>query len=282
MAKLLDCNLLTLKFFIFLLCLLSNYASYSQFDFDLASGTHHASIGRASVSASGIDAIFNNPAGLAETSGVLFNLNALRRYNIAGLDYYSAGISYCTNHNAFSFRLMQKGLDDFRETGFGFSYARYISQKISIGSSFNYNHLSQLEFDKSGYFTFDIGVLSKISEKVVLGLKITNPTNRKIDDYNTILSGIRFGSRFMISNELILFTEIQKNTGLNPDLKFGVDYKVINNFNLLLGVIPSNSEFTFGFGYIFNNSMGLTGAFLYDQRIDVSPAFGISYNANRK
>lgn len=255
---------------------------YGQFDFDLAGGTRHLSLGRASVSGSGSEAIFNNPAGLAHSQGIMLSVNALRRYNIAGLDYFSGGLAYGHNLNAFSFKISQKGLDDYRESSFGFSYARHISEQISLGSTFNYNHLSQIEFDDSGYFSFDVGLLSKISDKLVLGLQIINPTNRKIDDFNVKFSAIRLGTKLLISKELDLYTEIQKNSGLNPELKVGIDYKIIQNFNVLIGVIPTNSEFTFGFGYIFNNKIDINGAFLYDQRIDISPAFGLSYNSNRK
>jgi hypothetical protein len=240
------------------------------------------SLGRASVSASGPEALYNNPAGLNNFSGFLVNINALRRYNIAGLDYYSGGMAYGIGNSIFSLRLMQQGLDDFQESNFGFSYTRKLAESIVTCVTFNYNHLSQSEFSGKVFFTFDIGLQSKVSEKFILGMSIVNPTNRKIDDFHAINAGIRLGSKFLISNELNIYTEIQKNIGFDPEIKVGIEYSIVENFNVLIGVIPTYSEYSFGLSYRFNNTMQINGAFLYDQRIDISPAFGLTYNANQQ
>lgn len=250
-----------------------------QFDFTLAGGAHHIGMGRASVSLSGLPAVFNNPAGIASVSGLAFSVNGLRRYNIEGLNYFSGGGIYGNEINGFGFRIIQKGLEGYKETNGALSYARKLSDQISVGGSFNYYHLTQLELDNAAFYSFDIGLISRVSKDVTIGVKVSNPIRQSTESNQVLISGLRLGLLYRLSKNMKIVSEIEKVSSFSPDIKVGINYEVIEKVEFLIGVIPTLSEYSFGFSHDVSPSLQITGSFTYNLLFDFSPAFGINYTS---
>jgi hypothetical protein len=250
-----------------------------QFDFSLAGGARHIGMGRATVSLDGLPAVFHNPAGIAGVSGYAIGINGLKRYNINGLNYFSGGGIVGNDVNGIGFRIIQKGLDGYKETNGALSYARKLSDQISIGGSLNYYHLSQLDLEKNAYYSFDIGMISQLSRDFSLGIKISNPIRQSIEGDYTLISSIRLGLLYRLSKNIYIVSEIEKSSTISPDVKFGINYKAIEKIEILIGVIPTLSEYSFGFSYDINPSLQIVGSFTYNLLFDLSPAFGLNYSS---
>ena len=251
---------------------------FPQFGFDFAEGAKSISMGRSSVALSGPNSVLANQAGMVYTKDLDIALNASKKYNISGLNLFSLGLIKNTGYGTFGIALYQFEFDAYKEQKVGLAYARKLSEGLSIGIQFDYLNLVLPEFDNHSYITSEIGIYSEISPVVHLGGHIYSPFNIVIDNDSQVPTRFRLGPKFIISDDVVAYTEIEKVIDLPAVLKLGISYLLENNFQFLMGVVPTLSEFSFGFSYTFDDSYNVDGGFIYDQRLGITPALGISYS----
>ena len=250
-----------------------------QFSFHMGTGTESISLGRTSVTLTGPSSIFGNQGALIESSTFSLSANASRRYNINGLDLFSVGLIWPHSSGTFGFSILQYGLEGYKEQKLGLAYARKISKGTGIGVQFNYLNLSQLEFGNHGYFSLEVGLYSRLTDKIYLGAHIFAPGESRIEGDNGVPVRMRIGPSITFAENTIAYIEVEKTIDLDPILKFGMAYRMNEVFQVRLGFIPEPSEFSFGFGYAFGGSFKIDGGFMYDQRLGTTPSAGFHYIA---
>ncbi|HMQ07787.1 MAG TPA: hypothetical protein PKC30_10840 [Saprospiraceae bacterium] len=258
-------------------CLTFFTASHAQLGFELAGGPEHLSLGRATVSMKGLSSIFSNQAGLTYVNGFGIEVNALRRYNIQGLDIFSLGTALQVGDGAFGLTLAQYGFDTYREQKFALAYARKMSRDFSASLQFDVMNVRVAEFGNRLFFSFEAGLYTEISKTVHLGVHIFSPAGVSFDEEYNIPSRIRMGPKFILSPELDVYIEFEKIIDLAPALKLGIDYGFRESFSLRFGVIPTLSEYSFGFNYRFQNAMEIRGSASYDGLLGISSGFGFAF-----
>ncbi len=251
-----------------------------QLGFDFAGGPEHLGLGRATVSMKGLSSIFSNQAGLAFIEGFGIEANALRRYNIQGLDLFSLGVAYQVGEGAFGISMAQYGFDSYKEQKLGLAYARKMSSDFSASLQFDLMNIRVSEFGNRFFFSFELGFYSEISNSVHLGVHVFSPAGISLDEDYNIPARFRMGPKFILSPELNVYVEFEKVIDLDPALKLGIDYAFQRNFRLRLGIIPTLSEYSFGFSYRFQDSMDLRGSASYDGILGTTSAIGFAYNKN--
>ncbi|NNF33183.1 MAG: hypothetical protein HKN68_03695, partial [Saprospiraceae bacterium] len=140
-------------------------------------------------------------------------------------------------------------------------------------------NLTQFEFGSRSFFSIEIGLYSRLSERVYLGAHIFAPASQELDEEYGLPSRIRMGPRILVSENTDVFIEIEKVIDQDPFIKTGIEYRMNDVFAVRLGFIPEPSEFSFGFAYSFGQKLNIDGGFLYDQRLGLSPAVGIQYQS---
>ncbi len=268
--------------FISFLLVLHFLPADAQLGFDFAGGPEHLGLGRATVSMKGLSSIFSNQAGLAFVEGFGIEANALRRYNIQGLDLFSLGIAHQVGEGAFGLSIAQYGFDTYKEQKLGLAYARKMSSDFSASLQFDLMNIRVSEFGNRFFFSFELGLYSEISNTVHLGVHIFSPAGISLDEDYNIPARFRMGPKFILSPELNVYVEFEKIIDLDPAVKLGIDYAFQRNFRLRLGIIPTLSEYSFGFSYRFQDTMDLRGSASYDGILGTTSSIGFAYNKNNQ
>jgi hypothetical protein len=248
-----------------------------QLGFQLGGGAESNAMARTSATIKGAGSVLNNQATMVDVTSWAFTANASRRYNISGLDVLSFGAIYHSTLGHLGLVITQYGYEGYKEQKIGIAYAKKISSGTSIGIQADWMNLSLLEFGNSSFFTAEIGIYSELSENIHLGAHIFSPAGIAIDDEYDIPTRITIGPKFIISDNLEAYAEIEKVIDLDPAFKAAIAYKIQDQLTLRLGVIPSQSEYSFGFSYNFDKAVSVDGSFMYDQRLGTSPGVGIQY-----
>lgn len=251
----------------------------AQFSFTLGTGAASVSMGRTSVCLNGPSAILGNQAVMIESPSFSLTANAARRYNIEGLDVFSIGAIYPTSLGHFGLSIQQYGFKGYKEQKVGLAYARKIAAQTGISIQGNILNLNQFEFGNKSFFSIEIGLYSRLSDRVYLGAHVFAPASRELDSEYGLPSRIRIGPRILIAENTDVFIEMEKVIDQDPIIKTGVAYRMNNVFKVRFGFIPEPSEFSFGFAYSFGQRLGIDGGFLYDQRLGLSPTVGIQYQS---
>ena len=225
-------------------------------------------------------------------------------YNQAGLAnvrLISAGISYESRFlqsdlgiSSFAFALpIKSGTFGLNYTGFGgslynqskvgLSYAMKFSPDISGGISINY-HNTRLGgvYGGSNAFTFEAGVLAKVTKNLQIGCHIFNPTQSKLNDYQDeiIPTVVRLGLRYDFSEKVVTQIEVEKDIDFSPVYKAGIEYHPSDVLYIRTGISTNPSLPSIGIGLKFDQ-FNIDVASTFHPVLGVTPAFGLRYNLDK-
>ncbi len=219
-------------------------------------GARSAGMGRASVSLTDFWSIQNNPAGMALAERMAAGVYYENRFLMPELAMKSAALIVPSRFGVLGVSFNQFGYSNFNENKLGLAYARSFGPGLRIGLQLDY--LSTRfggGYEGMDNLTFELGVQSNISEKVILGAFVFNPVRARLSDYTDerIPVVLRFGLTYLISDQLIAVGEVEKNTGRDADLRFGLEYAFNHMFYARTGLAVNPGLFTFGAGIDFGN-----------------------------
>lgn len=254
--------------------------SWGQLGFELAGGASQKGLAGITSSNTGSSSILGNQAGMVEVDKFSAELAASRRYNIKGLDLFELGLTYTTNSGSFGLSLIQYGLDEYKETKIGLAYAKRLDSKSSIGIQLDALGLTVPEFGSKISYTVEVGFYSKMTSSIHLGAHLFSPVSIELNEGNIIPTRLRLGPKFIISEDLNAFLEFEKIIDSDPSFKAAILYRFEKNISFAIGVIPTHSEFSFGFTYQFHSDISMSGAFQYDDLLGTTPSVGMSYIKN--
>jgi hypothetical protein len=128
------------------------------------------------------------------------------------------------------------------------------------------------DYGSSDVFTFELGVLSHLSDNFTIACHVFNPIGVKLnkDSDEKLPVIIKLGASYNISNKLLIALETEKDLEFKPLIRGGIEYQIIEQAIVRIGysTLPSTSGsdnfsiasvYTFGFGlnltkYIINIS----------------------------
>jgi hypothetical protein len=237
-------------------------------------GATTASIGGITSTLKGIDAIYHNPAGLtsfANSTG--FDLSYENRYGISGLNTIGIGILRKQGLSNFSLSLSQFGIDVYKEQNIGLGYARPLLENLAIGLQANYNTLKINEYGSTGYFSFNLGFISKINKQLSLAGYANNimQTENKADNSPT---SIALGLSYSPSEKVSLVTEFLKVTDRPISPKLAILYKIQKSLEFRIGSDIGKGEIGLGLGY---NIKKYTIRFAYGVHQNLNGSYSLAF-----
>lgn len=237
---------------------------------------------------------------LANTSNTLEDVWAYHHNPAAltGIQKMEVGISY---ENRFLLKEMQSqgfvfaiplkrgvisaggqrfGYRNFLSYKAGIGYSMKLSEHLSAGVQMNYAGVRLPEnYGSKNTVTAEVGLLAKITDKWKLGFSLFNLGRNKLSDYqeDRFSTVMRLGSSYSISSKVLIMAEAEKNVDYTLRGKFGIEYKVVNNFFLRGGFATAPVEGSFGFGYRFKEQLKLDVGSSYHQILGWSPHCSFSF-----
>ena len=225
---------------------------------------------------------FNNQAGLAEVRNVSAGLIYENKFLLKELGSKSGVVAVPVNKGTFALSFSQFGFNLYNENKVGLAYAMPLSKNFFAGVQLDYL-LTQLaeNYGRKGLFTFEVGLMAKLSDKMYMGAQIYNPLRVKLTDYveERIPSYINFGITYIFSKQVNVVAEAQKDINYKPLFKLGVEYEIVNNVFVRTGLGTNPSIFSFGFGIKMKNLKIDFGTSKHNI-LGYSPALSLMYSFN--
>lgn len=239
-------------------------------------------VANASVAFTGINSILNNQAGLAELENIGILFSAEQRFVLNELNNLGAGFAMPTNSGTFGISINYFGFEDFNQSKIGLTYARKLMEKLSVGIQFDMLRTQIAEYGNKNLFTFEVGVQSELIENLLLGFHLYNPVKLEIIEDEFLPTVLRAGATYSASKKLMLHTEIEKDFDFPFVFKAGIEYELVNDFWLRVGVHTNPTALSFGLGYQMKNGLRFDLASNYHQELGITPSIGVGFDFIKK
>ncbi len=270
------------KYFTFLIVFLFAYNLNAGFD-PHARGGRSASMANNSVTSTDFWGTFNNQAAMAWNPKMSVGAFFENRYLLKELNTRGVGLTFpVSSSDVFGLTFSQFGYSAYNESKVGLSFAKVFANKVAAGLQLDYLHTgSTIENGSKGVFTFEFGIQSKVSKKMMIGFYAFNPVRSVLSDYNGFTEYVpvvlRFGVGYKFSEKFMLEVETEKDLHYDAILRIGGDYKINERFFVRGGMSTGVVLYSIGVGTKWN---GFTFdiASSYHQVLGVSPMVSLNYD----
>jgi hypothetical protein len=143
------------------------------------------------------------------------------------------------------------GFSAYNQQLAGLSLSRKFGTRVSTGIQLNYQYARVLgQHHPGGTLSSEIGLLTKLSEELFLGVLLVNPESQLLGRQgNTFASSIRLGLGWVLPASVNLSLETEKDLEHPAIYKAGVEYPIISTLWLRGGIRTQPLLFSFGIGY---------------------------------
>lgn len=241
-------------------------------------GARGAAMGNASLTFTDINSIFTNQAGLGYLENLSFTVYGERRFLMAeGLNSFLVGAAYPHQQiGTIGLSLHYFGYGKYNEQKIGLSYARKLFKRFSIGAQFNYLGTRIGEYGTAHSFTFELGILAKVTKHFHLAAHTFSPARIELPNGDPLPSIFKIGAAYIPSQKLRLTAEIEKDL-LHPfNGRFGLEYHPIHILYIRAGVSTTPVMASFGLG-LHMKGLKIDIATSYHTVLGFTPSLSVSY-----
>lgn len=242
-------------------------------------GARSGAMANASVTLTDVWSAHNNQAGLAWLNAPEASIYSEIKYLNKATAVNAFVFAMPTKQGVFALSVNRFGYNQYNESKYGLAYAKSFGDKFSLGAQFDYlnTYVGDNNGSKSG-ITMEIGFQAKVTNALTIAVHLYNPTRTKLATYNNerVPTIFKLGVQYTFSKNVLAVAEIDKDIYNKPQVKIGVEYKVIKSVFLRGGVSSNPVKSSFGIGAFYKNiKFDLSTSF--HQQLGYSPALNISY-----
>ncbi|MGZ4033447.1 MAG: hypothetical protein ACXVP4_01175, partial [Bacteroidia bacterium] len=242
-------------------------------------GARSAAMGNASVSLSDVWSAQQNQAGLGFVRNFSAGAYYENRFSLKELSIKGAVAALPVKSGTFGLCITNFGYSLYNENKYSLSFSKAFGDKLSAGIAMDYLVTKIAEgYGTRGVLAAEAGIQARPVKGLSIGVHVFNPTRSKQANYNDerIPTIIRLGADYNFSNKVILAVETEKDIAKKAIFKAGLEYKVVKEFYLRVGISTNPSLGSFGFGINLKNfKIDLSAS--YHQTLGFSPQLGLSY-----
>lgn len=226
-------------------------------------------------------AVFNNPAGLTSvkvTSGIVGYQTIL---NFSPFNSALVGFNLPYPIGTLAIGVSRFGDQLFNTQTINLGFARKTGI-MSLGIKTSISQVNIDGFGKRSVFVSEIGGLAELAPTLTLGTHIYNFTQSLLspNTLEKIPTIIRLSLDYHPTELLNTYAEIEKDVALNPELKFGLAYRIIDNLTFRTGISTVLKSHSFGSRLIIKRFL-IDYAVQVNQGISALHSFGLTYQMNK-
>jgi hypothetical protein len=263
-----------IKLYSLFIFLFLGHSSLSQ----ILYGPKITSMGNAGVALQNVWSNNSNAAGLTAIQAPTFaagyenrfSLNDLSAKSVVGvlpIKNYRLGASFQTYGNS-SYSLSKTGV----------SLAKAFGKNFFTALTFNYHQVNIENYGNARAFSVEAGMQIEALPNFWIGAHLANPNQSKFEK-NTeelIPAHLKFGAAFMMSNKLMISSEIEKVLDAQMDFKIGLEYRIIELLALRGGISANTFKQYAGFG-LNHQKFEIDFAFSSHPVLGYSPQIAVAY-----
>lgn len=220
-----------------------------------------------------------NAATLARVKGPGLGFAGERRFMLAQLGSYLAGLELPTRLGNFGVQLQYSGSGGFNEKRVGISCGRFAGKKLDAGIGFQYYSYTIAAVKTASTFTAEAGILVHLTPQVQAGISCYNPVGGKLgkEQGEKLPAVYKFGLGYDVSDRLFTAVEIQKEENKAISVTAGLQYRYAQKMTAELGIVTASSMWFAGAGYKMGK-MRLLVSVSYHQQLGITPGMRIFYH----
>jgi len=247
-------------------------------------GGRSSSLGNTSLGFADVWSVHNNQAAMAFLNKPAAGLYYENKFLIKELNVQAGAVVLPTKSGVFGLSLSYYGNKLYCEGKTGLAYAKNFGHRFSAGIQLDYLFTRIAEnYGTRHSFTFEIGLLGKITKNLTLAAHVFNPINVRLADYNNerIPAIIRLGVLYSFSDNLLVALEAEESISLKPGINAGIEYRLLKKAFFRIGLSASDHiQYSFGLGLdVKNISIDIAAA--YHPVLGISPKASLGFIFNR-
>ena len=221
--------------------------------------------------------VLNNPGGIASAESISAFVSYRTIFDFAPFNTVSAGVVIPTDIGRAGVGVYRFGDDLFNTQMLSFSIARKIGI-MQLGVKASYLQVNIEGFGSRGVFVSDIGGIAELTPELTFGAHIYNFSQSALstESGERVPTIIRLGLAYQPSDELSLMIEGEKDVDLDPDIKVGLQYRLIEELYLRTGFSGLSNTHSFG-GALTLKKFVIDYGVRIDRDLGSTHNFGISF-----
>lgn len=271
------------RIFITLICCVTlNLTLWGQ----LARISPHGAISLGLGGISSIDtdewAAFNNPAALTNLSKLSFSVGYQSSLNFTPFNSSLASVILPAKWGTGAIAISSFGDELFNLQTFGLAFGHKVGT-MDFGLKANLIQISIDGFEKRMIPVFEFGGLIDLSTNVSLGTHVYNLSQSllSLETQEKIPVILRLSLDYHPNGDLNIYTEIVKDILLQPEIKVGLAYKLVDRLVIRTGIAPNTKGHSFGFGLTLQH-FRIDYAVRRNQSLVSQHSLGLTYKLNAK
>lgn len=214
-----------------------------------------------------------NSAGAANIEHAIFALGYEQHYLDPELSTQSAVLGLPVKNHVLGLSFQRYGITEYLEQTAGLALSRSFSDALSISLALKYHQLSIPAYGSGHAFSVDAGMQYNLNDRIRIGSYIYNPGGSRINELSgsNISSGISVGIALLVSDKVLLISDLNKMLDYGMNINMGVEYQIIRQFYLRGGLSANPFKQSGGFGLKY-------GRFSLDAAVSSHPRLGYSPN----
>jgi hypothetical protein len=273
-------NAISVKQFLSFFILCSSFHGWSQ---GMSNSARALSMSNASVSLNDVWAHVNNPAALVGLKKQSIGISYQNRFSVKEMQTQGLVYAIPLKRMVFSAGSQWYGYQQYRSLKNGLGLAMALSEKVSLGVQLNHHSIRLNEnYGNSSNVTGEMGLLVQFTEQIRLGCSVLNIGRTKIasNSNERLTTLMRLGMQYVVSNQLFIVSELEKNVLYPLSFKMGAEYKPSAKICFRGGLSTAPISFSFGVGTQFKSRFQLDLGTAYHQLLGWSPHISFQVDLN--
>jgi len=245
------------------------------------SGSRPLGMGNAFISQFDISAAYHNQAGLAKIDSYSVSLLYENRFLLKEISFRGILIVIPTKTVNFAFHYSVFGPTKWMESNISVACSKQLSSMLSAGIQINYFGIKLPEDGTTiSSCGAELGFIYQPSNNLFFGIHLANPFSIPFITYSCnekIVYRFRVGFHYLLSKEVQISIEAEKNKNITPLLKFGVEWEAVKNFYYRVGYNSGSTKLFAGLGFQYRQ-LKTDYAFSYNQYLGFTPSLSITLN----
>lgn len=224
-----------------------------------------------------------NQGALAQYTTFAATAYGEKRFLLDDLSLLQIGLVLPVQGGAFGLQASSFGSAAYSENKLGLAYGRHLGSKVALGVLFKYEHFTISGYGNRGTVSAAMGLLLHLSENVIAGLHVYNPTGSRLGRLKEAPLPQRFsaGLGYTPYDALYISTTIVKEMYQPLSLQAGLQYRVLNQLQVTAGVATATSAVYFGAGYT-KASLTIDAVAGWHPHLGISPGLMVTYNKKQE
>lgn len=249
-------------------------------DGDFRLGARNAAMAGVSTTLEDGWAIHNNIAGIGRMDHSAANITYQNRFNLSNFQVVGGSYVQHMHFGNAGIGFYRFGDDLYSQQKMTLGFANTI-EMVSLGVAASIVQVSIEGIGTESAVVLEFGGVANITEQLKFGAHVFNLNQADLAENIPVSTVIKGGVAYLITKELAINLEVQKDLDFEEIVRIGLEYEVIKNFWLRTGISTNPFRSAFGAAFHWKDFM-LDYAFNDQSDIGVIHEFSLGYQIRKR